>query len=455
MPPYMTNLILVFAGLSTGYLLWFRDRRNEDTLRQSLQKDNSDLHASLTLAHATHGQLNDRFKRQTSQLKVLQRICDELSEISQSAAQATQIQTNKILDQERIIQTLNGSPESTVTPSAPSESPLINAALEKATAENEVLLKRIENQESTINRINEQTESSLNQKEAEHSGQIERMERRICSQAESIKDSHQHLQDLAFQLDVSTKKQITAEASLIDSKCQTAQLYEKIETLKSTCLRISQLETHSKNRDSENKQLKSVYQSLQSQYKDSVSNHNQLSAELADLRLVNKQSQSELDLRRKKEIEFSNTIESLKISNDQLQYERAELQSRLANHKSISESDSAVLSFAKAMEQRESLSRQFDAEHQGHLMEHAQRGMLFTSPPKKLDNLKFISGITEILEARLNDCGIYTYKQILAWNGGAVVEFSSLLGVSESLITKTWKQQAEFLAHPKDGQAAA
>ena len=107
------------------------------------------------------------------------------------------------------------------------------------------------------------------------------------------------------------------------------------------------------------------------------------------------------------------------------------------------------------MEQRESLSRQFDAEHQGHLMEHAQRGMLFTSPPKKPDNLKFISGITEILEARLNDCGIYTYKQILAWNGGAVVEFSSLFGVSESLITKTWKQQAEFLAHPKDGQAAA
>ncbi len=160
-------------------------------------------------------------------------------------------------------------------------------------------------------------------------------------------------------------------------------------------------------------------------------------------------------MQKTKESELSKTIDSLTISNDQLRHERAELLARLANHQSMSESDSAILSFAKAMEQRKSQSQQYDAEHQGHLIEHAQRGMLFASPPKKPDNLKFISGITEILEARLNDCGIYTYKQILAWSDGEVVEFSSLLGISESLITKTWQQQADFLAQPKDGQIAA
>ena len=107
------------------------------------------------------------------------------------------------------------------------------------------------------------------------------------------------------------------------------------------------------------------------------------------------------------------------------------------------------------MEQRKSQSQQYDAEHQGHLVKHPRRGMLFTSPPKKPDNLKFISGVTEILEARLNDCGIYCYKQILNWSEEAVTEFSVQLGIAESLITNTWKQQAEFLAQPKTGKAAA
>ena len=83
MPVYMTNLILVFSGLLTGYLLWYREKRNETLLQKSLKKDNNDLRSSLTLAHATHRQLNDRFQRQTSQLAVLQRLCDDLNAASQ------------------------------------------------------------------------------------------------------------------------------------------------------------------------------------------------------------------------------------------------------------------------------------------------------------------------------------------------------------------------------------
>ena len=147
-----------------------------------------------------------------------------------------------------------------------------------------------------------------------------------------------------------------------------------------------------------------------------------------------------MEFEKTKELELPKTIENIEISNGQLHHERSGLPASLTNHKSILDPNSAILSFAEAMEQKKSKTQHFDSEQQGFLIEHTRRGMLFASPPKKSDNLKFISGITEILEARLKDCGIYTYKKILAWPDGAVVEFSNLLRVSESLITEIWKQ---------------
>ncbi len=455
MPPYMTNLILVFAGLLTGFLLWHRDRRNEDSLQRSLKKDNHDLHASLTLAHATHRQLSDRFKRQTSQLNVLQRLCDELNEASQNPAPVPNGDIQTTLAQNQLPEQLKSPTSESDAPSVDNKQIKLQATLDGAIAENLALHKRLENQEATINKINEQNKDALNEQELNHADQISHLEHRICNQAESIKKTDQHIQDLASKLDTSEKKQISAESALIDSNSQTSRLYKKIENLKATCLRISQFETHTQSIESENQKLKLENQNLQTQQEQHILSQNKLSVEFNDLKRESSQSKERLNLQKTKESELSKTIDSLTISNDQLRHERAELLARLANHQSMSESDSAILSFAKAMEQRKSQSQQYDAEHQGHLIEHAQRGMLFASPPKKPDNLKFISGITEILEARLNDCGIYTYQQILAWSDEEVVAFSSLLGISESLITKTWQQQADFLAQPKDGQIAA
>ncbi|MCP4097878.1 MAG: hypothetical protein GY748_16730 [Planctomycetaceae bacterium] len=450
MPDYMTNLILVFSGLLTGYLLWHRDRRNETLLQQSLKKDNHDLHASLTLAHATHRQLNDRFQRQTSQLNVLQRLCDELNDTSQHASPSSGEGTDKPrsepLQESGVLKVDDERFDST-------------ADLEQAIAENTALKKRLENQESTIHAITKRNQESLGKKEDEYSERISRLEHRICSQAESIKKTDKHLEDLAVELDVSQKNLVVSESALMESNSRTAKLNKKIENLKATCLRISQYESHMQGVEIENKQLKLANQTLQNEQQDILSAQQELSNEIDNLRRANLQSDEEannrLTAQKAKELESSETIENLRLKNDQLQQERVELLARLANQQSVAEADSAIISFAKAMEQRKSQSQQYDAEHQGHLVKHAQRGMLFTSPPKKPDNLKFISGVTEILEARLNDCGIYSYKQILNWSEEAVTEFSNQLGIAESLITNTWKQQAEFLAQPKTGKAAA
>lgn len=220
-------------------------------------------------------------------------------------------------------------------------------------------------------------------------------------------------------------------------------------------MRSTRLKARTQNLKTENQELKLENQNLQTQNKEHILRQQKLSDQINALKLASTHSRKKWNSKKTKELELPKTIENIEIFNDHLHHERSELSAGLTNHKSRLEPDSKILSFSEAMEQRKSKTQHFDSERQGFLIEDTRRGMLFASPPEKSDNLKFISGITEILEARLNDCGIYTYKQILAWPDGAVVKFSNLLGVSESLITETWKQQAEFLAQPKDGKKAA
>lgn len=459
MPAYMINLLLVFSGLLTGFLLWYSDSRNEDLKQRSLKKDNDDLLASLSLAHATHRQINDRFQRQTSQLNVLQRLCDELNEVSQHSTSSSNIETETPVLEERLQPT--ASPAVTETEITPldTEQLKLNVALENATSANSALRTRIENQESTINKLAERTKDTLHQQELRYTEQISDLENRICRQADSMQKTDQQLQETALKLDVTQKKLLIAESASVDSNSKTATLYKKIENLKATCERFPQYESHMQGVEKENKKLKLENQTLQIQHQENLSHQNKSSVEISNLESMSNQSTEQANARvnsqKTKELELIKKIESLERSNDQLQHERAGLLTRLAHQQSMSDSDSAIISFTKAMEQRKSKSQQFDAEHQGHLVKHFQRGLLFASPPKKPDNLKFISGITEIIEARLNDSGIYSYKQILEWSEIAVVEFSSLLGIEESLITNTWKQQAGFLAQPKDGKTAA
>ncbi len=77
------------------------------------------------------------------------------------------------------------------------------------------------------------------------------------------------------------------------------------------------------------------------------------------------------------------------------------------------------------------------------------RGVVFTEAPDTSDDLKKISGIAEILEKRLNDFGIFTYKQIIEWDRKAVDEFSALLAFRDRIDRDDWKGQAQVLYNQK------
>ena len=126
-----------------------------------------------------------------------------------------------------------------------------------------------------------------------------------------------------------------------------------------------------------------------------------------------------------------------------LRKERAAVLARLANQRTASiESETNVISFTEAMAIRRQNELEYDDEYGGPVRQHAIRGLIYTEPPKQVDDLKRISGIAEVLEARLNDYGVYTFKQIMDWSPEAIDEFSHLLTFKDRISRDDWVGQA-------------
>jgi len=69
-------------------------------------------------------------------------------------------------------------------------------------------------------------------------------------------------------------------------------------------------------------------------------------------------------------------------------------------------------------------------------------GVIFTSKPKEVDDLKLIKGVANVLEGKLNDFGIYRFKQVANWNKSQIAEFSERLSFPDRIERDEWKKQA-------------
>ena len=132
-----------------------------------------------------------------------------------------------------------------------------------------------------------------------------------------------------------------------------------------------------------------------------------------------------------------------------LRRERAAVLARLANYRTIAEPEAKVISFTEAMEIRNKRDTDYDDEYGGPVRMHATRGLIYTQAPKEHDDLKRISGIAVVLEARLNDYGVYTFKQIMQWKPEAIEEFSHLLTFKDRIERDDWISQARFFYNEK------
>lgn len=79
-------------------------------------------------------------------------------------------------------------------------------------------------------------------------------------------------------------------------------------------------------------------------------------------------------------------------------------------------------------------------------------GLVFKSPPARSDDLTAMKGIAKVLEQRLHEFGIYTYRQIALWNEEQIREFSSRLAFKDRIHREKWVEQARQLHAEKHGE---
>ncbi len=79
-----------------------------------------------------------------------------------------------------------------------------------------------------------------------------------------------------------------------------------------------------------------------------------------------------------------------------------------------------------------------------------KRGLIYTSRPDDVDDLKVISGVGPVLEKKLNNFGIYTYRQISIWTESNIAEFDELLSFKGRITRDNWVAQATDLHAKKN-----
>jgi predicted flap endonuclease-1-like 5' DNA nuclease len=160
-----------------------------------------------------------------------------------------------------------------------------------------------------------------------------------------------------------------------------------------------------------------------------------LSQELADRSQTESQSQQWRSLEGK--------LKAGEETIRKLRKERDEVMAKLASFKNLAESNATILPFSRAMETQNKPS--YDQEYGGATRMDSVRGLIYTEEPAKKDDLKLISGIAAVLEGKLNDLGIYTFKQIKEWTPTAIEEFGRLFHFKDRITREDWQGQANKL----------
>ena len=289
--------------------------------------------------------------------------------------------------------------------------------------------------------------------------QREALESRLAQHDENLNRVTAERDALSAQLSDLTTQLGQVASTAAEREKAINQLEVEVEEAGTLQVRIRELEALLERREFEMQELnvtsgeadllREQFSSLQDQYAIARRRQTELETNLQLLQGERRQDQStennfrtELDQYRSKLAASADTIRTLRK-------ERAAVLARLANYRTIVEPQRAVISFTQAMELQKQQSESYDEEYGGHTTVHAKRGVIYVTEPETRDDLKRISGIAEVLEARLNDYGIYTFKQVMEWSKESIAEFSNLLTFRDRIERDEWQHQARYFYDQK------
>ena len=251
------------------------------------------------------------------------------------------------------------------------------------------------------------------------------------------------------QLEQAKERLGVAMVELKATRATVVELKAETEELQISCQRIGELEALVQSRDANQNDVTEQMALLRSAYEQTQSTNQALEAKIDQLKT---QRDGQLSTVSRNDSEIATLQTKLRASEEtirSLRKERAAVLARLANYRTIAEPEAKVISFTEAMEIRSKRDTDYDDEYGGPVRMHATRGLIYTQAPKLHDNLKRISGIAVVLEARLNDYGVYTFKQIMEWKPEAIEEFSHLLTFKDRIERDDWISQARFFYNEK------
>lgn len=73
-------------------------------------------------------------------------------------------------------------------------------------------------------------------------------------------------------------------------------------------------------------------------------------------------------------------------------------------------------------------------------------GRWMKGPPKGADDLQKLSGVGTVLERKLHNAGITTFRQIAAWTQRDIAEFNKRLDFYGRIEREGWVEQAKLLS---------
>jgi len=79
-------------------------------------------------------------------------------------------------------------------------------------------------------------------------------------------------------------------------------------------------------------------------------------------------------------------------------------------------------------------------------------GLVYSEPPEHEDDLTAIKGVAKVLNGKLNNFGVYTYRQIAGWTDPIIAEFSTRLSFKDRVKRDDWIGQAKALHREQYGE---
>lgn len=327
---------------------------------------------------------------------------------------------------------------------------------------------RLENQEATIRKMAQKSEELSIRVREEKGARLE--------SESAAKDEHHSLQsrnrELELQLEQSEAELVRLRESHADVdnlKRGRERLAVQLATLEQTHRihetrfeeRTSELQSLRANRDDLAEQLarlRDEHARRESSYEQQLRQLGQLRNERDELanRLVGMERESAESrvsgIRQRDEIQ--SRISLLVSQRDQafgelesIKREMEALRTEIEELRALQEQEPVILAMVSGEE--------VDEEYGGTLRSDDARGKVFVEAPEIRDDLKRISGIATVLEQRLNEFGIYTFKQIMEWKEENIQEFSTLLAFKDRIDRDEWIVQARKFYYEKTNRKAA